>query len=292
MKRRTSKRRPSQARRRRKFRVTVPVIWEWAPQVAARAKVERRSRQHVISWRTRFRSAWAKLWHSPRWISFLVLLGVGTLLYLAGVDMAYSVTDVRVDGASTIAHQTVVEASGLKGMHMFWLSPARAAEQVASVPNVLTATVEIALPNQAYITIAECTPVMAWDQAGERFWVDADGRLMQMRQESADRLVILSQEPDKLQIGDQISLEVLASALLLRRERPNIESLYYDLDNGLSYQDGRHWRAYFGVGRDVAQKLAVYEALVADLQSRGLQPRYISVINKDKPYYSLAEPAE
>ena len=133
---------------------------------------------------------------------------------------------------------------------------------------------------------------MAWDQAGERFWVDADGRLMQMRQESAGRLVILSQEPEKRQIGDRVPPEVLASALLLRQERPNIESLYYDLDNGLSYQDGRHWRAYFGVSLDVAQKLAVYEALVADLQSRGLQPRYVSVINKDKPYYSLAEPAE
>jgi cell division septal protein FtsQ len=225
-------------------------------------------------------------------MSFLVLLGVGTMFYLAGMDMAYYVTDVRVDGASTIAHQTVVEASGLKGMHMFWLSPARAADRVASVSNVLTATVEIALPNQAHITIAERNPVMAWDQAGERLWVDADGRLMQMRQESAGRLVILSQEPEKLQIGDRVPPEVLASALLLRQERPNIESLYYDLDNGLSYQDGRHWRAYFGVSLDVAQKLAVYEAVVADLQSRGLQPRYVSVINKDKPYYSLAEPAE
>ena len=73
---------------------------------------------------------------------------------------------------------------------------------------------------------------------------------------------------------------------MLRELRPNINQLYYRPAGGLSYQDGRGWRAYFGEGTDMNQKLVVYEAIVADLESRGLTPAYISVSNQEKPYYA------
>jgi hypothetical protein len=115
---------------------------------------------------------------------------------------------------------------------------------------------------------------------------------MQARHESSDLLLILSQQPTKLYVGERIPMDVVLGGLQLRQERPNIGSLFYELGNGLSYKDGRNWRAYFGTGVDMNQKLAVYEALVADIQARGLQPIYISVINKDKPFYRAVETTE
>ncbi|HOU40165.1 MAG TPA: FtsQ-type POTRA domain-containing protein [Promineifilum sp.] len=79
--------------------------------------------------------------------------------------------------------------------------------------------------------------------------------------------------------------DVLEGALQLRSLRPNIEQLYYRPSGGLSYQDGRGWRAYFGTGRDMNQKLAVYETVVAKLLEQGIRPEYISVSNQYKPYY-------
>jgi hypothetical protein len=79
--------------------------------------------------------------------------------------------------------------------------------------------------------------------------------------------------------------EVLEGALQLRELRPNIDSLYYRPAEGLGYQDGRGWRAYFGSGRDMHQKLVVYETVVANLLERGIMPAYISVANQHKPYY-------
>ena len=79
--------------------------------------------------------------------------------------------------------------------------------------------------------------------------------------------------------------EVLEGALQLRALRPNIDKLYYRPSGGLSYQDGRGWRAYFGVGQDMHQKLVVYETVVAQLMERGIRPEYISVSNQYKPYY-------
>lgn len=85
-----------------------------------------------------------------------------------------------------------------------------------------------------------------------------------------------------------VPADVLAGALQLRQLRPNIDKLYYRPSGGLSYQDGRGWRAYFGTGRDMHQKLVVYERIVEDLLGRGQQPTYISVSNQEKPFYMLA----
>jgi len=82
-----------------------------------------------------------------------------------------------------------------------------------------------------------------------------------------------------------IPQEVLVGALHLRELRPTIDELYYRPSGGLSYQDDRGWRVYFGTGMDMNQKLVLYEAIVEDLLVRGIHPAYISVSNKSKPYY-------
>jgi hypothetical protein len=64
--------------------------------------------------------------------------------------------------------------------------------------------------------------------------------------------------------------------------------LYYDPARGLSYQDGRGWRGYFGVGTNMDLKLVIYESLVANLQSRGITPVYVDVSNPGAPFYRVA----
>jgi hypothetical protein len=83
----------------------------------------------------------------------------------------------------------------------------------------------------------------------------------------------------------RVPVEAIQGALQLKELRPNIELLHYDKQHGLSYQDGRGWRGYFGVGAGMPQKLAVYESLVDNLTSRGLYPAVISVENLKAPYY-------
>ncbi len=79
--------------------------------------------------------------------------------------------------------------------------------------------------------------------------------------------------------------EVLLGALSLRELRPNINELYYRPSEGLTFQDGRGWRVHFGTGTDMNQKLVLYETILNDLLTRGIDPIYISVSNKEKPYY-------
>ncbi len=289
---RKAARKRSQARRKRTFKLTVPVSWGQDRQMIQGPSLRSRTKMQAVSWRTRLGKLIEALLKSPRWASLLLLLAVGVAFYLVGASTLYYVEEVEVLGLNTLSRSAVLQASGLDGMHVFWINPAHIARRVANFPGVLTATVTVDLPNTVSIAVSERAPVIAWDQAGDRFWVDEDGRLMQARQESAGLVVILSQELEKLELGDMVPTEVMEGALQLRRERPNIESLYYERGVGLSYQDGRNWRAYFGTGKDMNQKLAIYETLIADLRTRDLKPEYVSVINKEKPFYHLAAPRD
>jgi hypothetical protein len=85
----------------------------------------------------------------------------------------------------------------------------------------------------------------------------------------------------------RINEDVVLGAIQMKTLRADIGVLYYNPEQGLSFQDPRGWRGDFGVGIDMNIKLALYEALVADLSARGLKPAYIDVSDPTSPYYRL-----
>lgn len=232
---------------------------------------------------------------SARWISLSLLAICGLSLYLIGTDANFYLTHIPVAGVASIPPAEIVAASGLGGAHIFSIDPTDAATAITRLPGVISATVTIEWPNQVKIDIQEDTPVAVWIQDGQQFWINRNGQLTTARQELPGLLQIESEvvsgeeatqsEDTPIAPVDFISQGVVDGALQLRQLRPNIERLYYRPAGGLSYRDGRGWQAYFGIGNDMDQKLVVYETLVNDLLQRGLIPVYISVSNKEKPYY-------
>lgn len=272
------------------------------------ARKRRRRNRRILRLPT---AAIKRIVFSSRWISLLLLvLSVGTMVFV-GMNESFYLTRIPVEGVASIPPEEIVEASGLGGVHIFSADPIEAAEQVATVPGVVSATVKLEWPNSAKISIREDTPVLIWEEDGEIFWVTADGRLTPARidvpgllhirvgDENADEgpspeamtateergaKATAEAEVDRA-MDTSVPPEVLQGALQLRALRPNIDSLTYDISGGLSYQDGRGWRAYFGTGEDMAEKLAVYEALVEHLLAQQETPAYISVSNQEKPFY-------
>lgn len=256
---------------------------------------------------------------SARWISLLIFGLCAAALALIGMDEGFYLKLVPVEGAASIPPAEVVAASGLGGAHIFAVEPQLAAQRVAELPGVISATVALEWPNQAVIQIREESPVAIWEQNGQRYWVNDDGELVPARIDIPGLLHIIAEgpapNPDAVEdvafetnTGEAAETEtsdedvqgagaaaerpvlfvpqpVLKGALQLKELRPNIEALNYDPGAGLSYQDGRGWRAYFGTGTDMAQKLVVYETLVERLVAEGITPQYVSVQNQEKPYY-------
>ena len=245
---------------------------------------------------------------SARWISLLLLAIVTSALVLIGVDEHFYLTIIPVDGTVSIPAAEIVEASQLAGAHIFAVEPAAAAERVAEVSGVINAAVSLSWPNQVLIEVQEDSPVAVWQEGDAQFWVTDNGRLIPVRATVPGLLLIESEMPvvdlpispdSEVEEADTavsadpqanlafIPQDILAGAEQLHELRPNIEKLYYRGDSGLSYQDGRGWRVYFGTGTDMNQKLVIYETIVDDLLVRGLTPHYISVSNQEKPYYRV-----
>jgi cell division septal protein FtsQ len=222
---------------------------------------------------------------SSRWLSgALAALAIYALVVI-GQEERFHLTAIPVEGAVSIPPSEVVAASGLAGSHIFAVDPVTAATAIGELPGVISATVRLAWPNEVRISLTEDSPIAIWEQGGQQFWINDDGRLLPARVNTTGLLHIQAESADTLADLDYLPPEVLNGALQLRQLRPNIDRLGYRASDGLSYQDGRGWEVFFGSGTDMAQKLIVYETVVADLMARGLDPVYVSVSNQEKPYY-------
>lgn len=291
-----------QPKRRLRSATAVPL-----PRVEVPKTARRRRRRNT--WQMRLPTAGLRrIFLSARWLSLGLCLLTSYALVLIGTDVNFYLTYIPVEGSFSIPPADIVQSSDLAGSHIFAADPNLAAAQIADLPGVISATVTVGWPNTVLIRIQEDTPIAVWQEGEQDFWVTENGRLIPARTGALGLLRIESEMSGQAAVtavvnpadpfsDEEASLpqaglvfvphEVLVGALQLRDLRPNIEQLYYRPAGGLSYEDGRGWRVYFGTGSDMAQKLVLYEAIVADLQSRGLTPAYISVSNKEKPYYRL-----
>lgn len=253
---------------------------------------------------------------STRWLSLALLVVAVYALVQIYQDGRFYLSYIPVEGAVAISPEEIAEASGLAGSHVFAADPSQAARNIGALPGVISATVTLKWPNQVYIEVSEESPVAVWLENGVEYGVTSSGRLIPAVRLSPGLLQIESEmtavgpNPDdqgtptemvgQASAGNEqaasapklqetalafVPRDVLEGALQLQEMRPAIEKLYYKPEGGLSIQDGRGWRGYFGTGAEMNQKLAVYETIVADLLARGIQPAYISVSNQEKPYY-------
>lgn len=246
---------------------------------------------------------------SPRWLSLTILVVCLYAMNLIGSQTGYYFTTIPVEGVLSITPDEVVATSGLAGQHVFSIDPEIAAAEIAETPGILSASVTVSWPNNVAIQIVEDTPVAIWEQEGTPYWINQQGILLPARINVPGLLRIQTDYPDAIlgktaveeatteevapftELGT-IPEELLHSAFLLKKLAPNgqsLNSLAYYPGDGLSYQDDRGWTVHLGLGNDMAQKLSVYEAIVAELAQEGLTPTYVDVSNQAKPFYRVSE---
>jgi len=215
----------------------------------------------------------------------LVIVLLAVLFHLLS-SPRYFVNSINLSGSLNIPGEEIYQASSVDNVNIFWIDPAQIQLNVESVPGIQSAQVEVRWPNQVYLAVFENEPVLSWSQAGQTMWVDREGVVFPARAELPGLLPIVVDDASyPLTPESRIPKEAIAGALQLKQLRNNIELLHYDAINGLSYQDGRNWRGYFGVGTGMEVKLTVYETLIGNLLSRNIHPVVVSVVNEDAPFY-------
>ncbi|MBN1311211.1 MAG: FtsQ-type POTRA domain-containing protein [Anaerolineae bacterium] len=233
-----------------------------------------------------------------RFVSAGLAIGSIALGVFIFTNPIFFVTQVEVGGVRYVPADEIFTNSGVADYHILWVDPEEVQQSVTQSPSLSSAQVVLQWPARVIILVREREPALVWEQGGERYWVDVNGNLMRLRQDLPNLVRVINEgeaipfscpgpgcpEEDKVTVDPAVVL----GAQQLKTLRSNIDMLYYDPVRGLSYQDGRGWRGYFGIGTNMDLKLVIYETLVDNLQQRGITPISIDVSNPDAPFYYIS----
>jgi cell division septal protein FtsQ len=267
----------SRLRERRRRTERTPGVWLGGQRSPAedRPEVQHGERGRVyVSWRI---------------FSGLIVASLLTVLFMFFNADTFYIHSIAVGGLQYLTKEEVFALTDIANMHIFWVDPDQVRSNILRSPTVADADVQIGWPpNMVQIVIEERQPALVWEQSGIATWIDLQGRVMRQREDRPDLLRVSSDIADG-PVGPnvQINVEVVNGALQLRTLFPNLQVLRYHPEKGLGFQDERGWEAWFGTGTDMPEKMLIYQAIVTNLQGRGIQPGAVDVSNPDAPHYSV-----
>jgi len=85
----------------------------------------------------------------------------------------------------------------------------------------------------------------------------------------------------------RLNVDVVYGALQLQELRPDVELWRYDTMRGLGFRNANGWDVWLGTGTNMTEKLRIYESIANNMQSRGIQPGEINVVDPDAPFYTV-----
>ncbi len=242
----------------------------------------------------------SKIRHSRFAIRHLLILSLVTMvagaLWLA-LDDRFYVYHVNVVGAVRVSPDEVFRASGLPGLHILWARSAEIEARVlTALPTLESARAVCGLQPPApgaglpaalcTITVVERQPRVMWDEDGQLWWIDDAGVIFSAQGTLSEGWLVRGPLPrdDDGRLDERVRIGL---AELWTSGADVSPPFTYVPGRGLVFTDERGWRVIVGQGPGMAVRLQVLEWLAADLEARGLTPRFVDVRFSDAPYYSL-----
>ena len=232
-----------------------------------------------------------------RFLSFVIVVILGTLLYLAFNLPALQVTQAQVAGNQLISPEELNAVMNITGQPIFLVKPAELENRLRlNYPELVSVKVDVSLPNLVTVNVTERQPIIRWEQGGGYTWVAQDGVAFKPRGEMSGLIPVLalSAPPvdgiavDPLNPAPFISAEMVEALKGLAGHVPAGIPILYEAGMGFGWDDPRGWRVYFGTkASDVELKVRVYESMVNSLTQRGIRPALINVMYPTAPYYRM-----
>jgi hypothetical protein len=226
-----------------------------------------------------------------RWLS--LVLSIATLLVLGRttVSSAYSVRETVVRGNRLLSAVQVRTIAHVEGESGFFVDPQAVERRLLRFPEVKAVQVHMRWPDGMLIEIEERSPMVAWEDAGRLWWLGRDGIAFIPHGQQPGLVSVKSEEKvlnvQKDSLIPVIDASVLHSAAALQAQLPEGERLIYDAIHGLGYIDSQNREVYFGTDGDMQQKVRVYQAIKAHLESQSIPASYVSLEDISAPYYSV-----
>lgn len=262
-----------------------------------------------------------------RLISFALVLVFSILIFHFWNSPIYQSEVTQVSGLKRIKSSDVNAVLNLSGAPIFTLDPAQMElDLLSAFPEFSAVSVSVALPRSVKIEVSERIPLMTWRQGDRTELIDAAGFAFPMRieattlitpvieaygdppgilpleleasfsdlamaggvKQAANQLIFGNAAGNKTVYARQLLspgmvLAIRTAASLVPANAP----LIYDAQHGLGWRDERGWQVYLGDAQEIEMKMKVYEMLIQQLVTAGIQPVLVSVEHVHNPYYRL-----
>ena len=253
-----------------------------------------------------------------RALSSLLVIGLLALISFALNAEQFKVEKPVIEGASRVSVSDIEAVLKFNGRSVFTIDPfAARVELEKSFPELQQVSVLVGFPNQVSVSFSERTPVIAWKLEDQTLWIDPQGAIFEARGEAPEGLLTIKSSdnppqavvpadpsatpdanatpeilPDKGKVIDpkpvMMDLKIMTSALLLSAQLPKNTNLVYSEKEGLGWHDSRGWDVYFGKSLDdLEMKISMYQAIIDQLEQKGITPSYVNLEFLDAPYYRV-----
>ncbi len=230
-----------------------------------------------------------KYWQAwgARISGYIVLALVGWIFYLLFATPPFFVYGAEIKGNSAVSAREIYSVSGIDSQSVFWVNLAEVEDRIATLPNIKSAEVSVALPAQIVIKVVERRPQLLWQVDETVWWVDQEGTIVPPKANIDGMLRIIDDDRQPMEAGFQIDLAIIKGAQALRILAPDVSVIRHTRAQGLIVATPEGWPVYLGDGSEMRAKLIVLSTVLADLRENDVAPTYVDVRNPLRPVYRV-----
>ena len=220
-------------------------------------------------------------------LTLLLFVWVGYLLFRYDAFYVYA---ADIQGNHILGAEEIYAASQVHTLSVFWIDPKTVKKNVESLPNVKSAQVNVTLPANVRIEVEERQPEVVWQSGEDLWWIDNEGTFVTPKagvEAAAGRLRIVDTDERKVHANDTIDTAIIRGAQIIHEQKPDVEQIYHSEYYGLYYFTPAGWPVILGKAKNIPTKLAVADAMIADLRTRQITPAFIDVRNPRRGVYKV-----
>lgn len=241
-------------------------------------------------------------------LSTIIVVLAALAIYVLSFSAEFQISEVTVEGITRLASSDIEAVLGAHGKQVVTFDPLAAQTAIENAfPELTNVRVQVGFPATIKVKVTEMQPVIAWNAAGNTYWIDPTGVILPPRGEPGALLTVganalppllpdASQDEQSIESPDgtpaevwgrKVDLITLSRIIELYSLIPPGSKLVYNSVNGIGWEEPSGLDIY--IGQDLTNfdlKMSIYKAITTSLEQRGIMPQdMISVEYINTPFY-------
>ena len=252
------------SRSRKKKRFDAASIPSLAPRTLEKGRKKRTSGRKTTRKRKKKAFPWlkARSWGLSHYFAILLMTASIVLLGFLFTDSGFTLSAPEITNNGYTDAGKIQQQAGMTGANIFTVDPKHVSMRLATVlPQVKEAHVRLGLPNQAAIQVIEREPVLIYGRGNQSQWVDAEGRIFPAAAGPSSLPLLIDEDGSASPDGIHLDPAIWQAIQQITISIPGMNEFHYRDVYGLFFISPEGWRVYLGDGKNMSNKLAMWQTL-------------------------------